>query len=196
MAVSKTEDPKIYQLKVTLKYARPPIWRRFQVRSDIRLATLHTILQDVMGWYGGHLYAFNAGGVDYGDRAALDDPDVESVHSARLNEVLRRKGSKLEYLYDFGDGWEHIVLLEEILDPEPGTKYPVCVKGKRNCPPEDCGGVGGYYELLRALENPEDPECAELVEWIGGEFDPEEFNCDSVNSLLSRTVIVKKLKEK
>ncbi len=194
MTAGKSPNPKIYQLKVTLKYVKPPIWRRFQVRSDIRLATLHDILQYVMGWVGGHLYQFDAEGVDYGDRVSLDDPDVVSVHTARLNNVLRREGSKCTYLYDFGDGWEHVVLLEKILAPEPGAKYPVCITGKRNCPPEDCGGVPGYCRLLEALADPEDAENAELLEWMGGEFDPEAFDCDEVNSMLSRTVVLKKPK--
>lgn len=191
---SKNENPEIYQLKVSLKYIKPPIWRRFQIRSDVRLADLHDVLQCVMGWDDGHLYMFDAHGVNYGDRVRLEDDDVVSVHTARLNSVLDLVGSKCTYLYDFGDGWEHVVALEKILAPDPGMKYPVCLTGKRSCPPEDCGGVGGYARLLEALADPEDEEHAELIEWMGGGHDPEAFDCDEANSLLSRRVLVKKLK--
>ena len=170
----------IYELKVTLRDIRPPIWRRIRVRSDITLFKLHTILQFVMGWMDGHMHQFVAKAKSYG-RVDREFPECENEKKALLSQVLRRPKDSLLYEYDFGDGWEHTVVLEQVLDVEPGGKYPCVLDGKRACPPEDCGGTGGYEHLLEVLADPRHPEHADMVEWVGGSFDPEAFDPDEIN---------------
>jgi len=148
-----TKNGKIYQVKITLKYVRPPIWRRVQVRGDITLAKLHEIIQIAMGWFDSHLHQFRMGKVYYGtpDIDEFSELNLKDDSKAQLGRVLTKLKQKLIYEYDFGDGWEHEILLEKILPPEPGVRYPRCIGGARACPPEDCGGPGGYAELLEAL---------------------------------------------
>ncbi len=181
------KPPKqIYQIKVTLKYIRPPIWRRIQVPANITLAKLHDILQIAMGWEGYHLHLFSIGEADYGDPQD-DETGFHSILSEkryRLNQVIPGEGTRFTYEYDFGDSWDHELLVEKILPPEPGAAYPRCLKGKRACPPEDVGGVWGYAGFLEAIQDPDHPEHEEMLDWIGGEFDPEEFDLDLVNRAL------------
>jgi hypothetical protein len=99
----------------------------------------------------------------------------------RLQQVVSRVKDKLIYEYDFGDSWEHELLIEKILPPEAGKRYPVCLTGKRACPPEDCGGIWGYASFLEAIQDPQHPEHEEMVEWVGGKFNPEAFDLDEVN---------------
>jgi hypothetical protein len=177
-------DVPIYQIKVTLKDSKPPIWRRILVRSDITLAALHRILQAVMGWWDYHLHQFIVGQTYFGQPHPDYGFEMRDERRVRLNQIAPSEGSRFVYEYDFGDSWEHILLLEKVLEPEPGQQYPVCVKGKRACPPEDVGGVWGYEGFLEAIGDPDHPEHEEYLEWIGGEFDPEEFDLDAVNEAL------------
>ncbi len=110
---------------------------------------------------------------------------VESERTVPLSAVLQKAGTKMIYTYDLGDSWEHSVLLEKRQDPEPNTIYPLCKDGQLACPPEDCGGVPGYYDLLDALPDPSHPRHEEVGDWIGEEFNPKECSCDQVNRLLS-----------
>ena len=173
-------DTSILELGVSLRAVEPPVWRRVRVRSHITLAKLHQVLQTVMGWTDSHLHEFECSGVTYGE------PDRE--FSERQNErlavlaaVLRDPGDRLVYTYDFGDGWRHDVVLERVLDPDPSGTYPYVTGGGRACPPEDCGGPGGYANLLEALASPEHPEHAELADWAGESFDPEGFDAGELN---------------
>jgi hypothetical protein len=175
---------RIYQLKITLADSKPPIWRRVEVADDITLAQLHKIIQAVMGWTNSHLHMFTAGGVSYGVPDPDDFMEVRSERQARLNELLAAPKQKLNYEYDFGDSWTHEVLLEELKEPEPGVSYPRCIAGKRACPPEDCGGVWGYADFVEAITDPNHPEHDELLEWVGGEFDPEQFDLAEANAAL------------
>jgi hypothetical protein len=171
----------IYQLKVTLRGIQPPIWRRLQVASDITLYELHRLLQVAMGWMDCHLHEFARGHTLYGtsDRefgiARLPEKKI------RLLDVLFRPRDKMTYQYDFGDSWEHNIVLERILKPSAETSHPICLAGERACPPEDCGGIPGYYELLEALADTEHPEHDHLMEWTGGGFDPERFDLEGTN---------------
>lgn len=175
---------EIYQLKISLKYIRPPIWRRVQVRGDVTLAKLHRIIQTAMGWYDSHLHQFIVGERYYGVPSNDDfsDLNVKDERRTRLKEILSKPKKKIVYEYDFGDGWEHEILLEKILQPEPNVRYPRCLGGARACPPEDCGGVGGYANFLAAIRDPNHEEHDEYLDWIGGEFDPEEFELDEVDA--------------
>jgi len=176
----------IYQIKVTLDDSKPPIWRRILVPSDIALAKLHRILQVVMGWSDYHLHQFIVGGAYIGEPHP-DYDDYLDMHDERdvtLRQIVSGEKFKFRYEYDFGDSWLHQVLVEKVLPPQPGQQYPLCIKGKRACPPEDVGGVWGYGDFLEAIQNPDHPEHEEYLEWVGGEFDPEEFDLDGVNEVL------------
>lgn len=179
---------KIYQFKITLKGIRPPIWRRFQVHSHITFVELHHTIQAVMGWAGYHLHQYFVNGYLLTDRETLDESGYGDGDVAKswLNKFVQREGEKFVYEYDFGDSWEHELLLEKILEPEAGVTYPRCLKGKRACPPEDCGGVWGYQLFLEALQDPENPEYEELLEWLDYEFDPEKFDLEWVNKQLAQ----------
>jgi len=172
---------QIYQLKITLKESRPPIWRRFQVRSDVTLAKLHRIIQEVMGWFDGHLHQFIVGRIYYGVPDPDDLSETRDERKVRLDQILSVPGRKIVYEYDFGDGWEREIVLEKILSPDPKTRYPRCLDGARACPPEDCGGIYGYADFLEAIRDPNHEEHEEMLEWIGGEFDPEEFDLQDIN---------------
>ena len=182
----RTTTRVVYQIKVTLNGSKPPIWRRMQITSETTLVQLHRILQCVMGWEGSHLYQFVIGGIAYGDPDMVGEWDAEDARTVALAALVRGEKSKLLYEYDFGDSWEHELLVEKILPLDEGKRYPVCLTGKRACPPEDCGGVWGYASFLEAIHDPEHPEHEEMREWIGSAFDPEVFNLDEVNVELQR----------
>ena len=179
------KSKQIYQIKVTLQGFRPPIWRRIQVRSDTRLDKLHLILQDVMGWDNYHLHQFVIHGEYYGPPYDGDFMDMMDESKSKLSDLVGGEKFKFIYEYDFGDSWAHVLLVEKILPAEKGVQYPVCIKGKRACPPEDVGGVWGYGSFLEAIKDPKHPEHDEYLEWVGGEFDPEAFDLDDINVMLN-----------
>ena len=173
----------IVSLKVTLKGTKPPVWRRLLVPGSMTLGDLSEAILTGMGWIGGHLHAFDVDGRQYGDPATTDD--VANENRLTLNGVVKSGVKRFGYTYDFGDDWEHVVAVEKTLAPAPGQAYPACVDGKRNCPPEDCGGVWGYAELLEILADPAHPEREERLEWIGGDFDPEAFDASIADKRLA-----------
>jgi len=181
----KCEHTKVFRLKVTLLGVKPPIWRRISVPSDSTLASLHDVLQMVMGWCDCHLHQF----IDAKERRyacgylAEDDPDVIDSSTIPLHQLLKSKRSKLLYEYDFGDGWEHRIEVESIDDPEPGVSYPICHAGRRAGPPEDCGGPWSYMDLLTILADPKHADD-ERLEWLDDDFDPENFDLDEINEIL------------
>lgn len=174
----------IYQLKITLRGSRPPIWRRLLIASSENLEDLHIALQIAMGWTNSHLHEFVNGRERYGIPDEDFPSDIHDEVDYRLNQVFKKEKDKLNYVYDFGDGWEHEVVLEKILPFELGAVLPVCLKGKRACPPEDVGGVGGYTMFLEAIADPSHPEHEEMLEWVGGDFDAEHFDLAETNDLL------------
>ncbi len=187
MAARKWDQRAIRQLKVTIKHIEPLIWRRLQVPADIKLAALHDVLQTAFGWTDSHLHQFVIGDVFYG----LPDPDfsdwgrrVNDERRARLHKVTRRGVKRFLYEYDFGDGWEHQVILEKVHAPEEEVAYPRCVAGARACPPEDCGGPWGYQEFLEAILDPDHPDHDEMSEWLDEDFDSEAFDLEAVNARL------------
>jgi len=181
--------PEIYQLKVTLLGTSPPIWRRLFVPSDVTLAQLHDVLQAAMGWQECHMHEFSAGGRHFGRPNPEDRfrgmPPVENERTVRLFRVLGRVGAKAIYTYDFGDSWEHAIVLEKRLCADPTTAYPVCTGGELACPPEDCGGIGGFYDLLDALRDPAHERHDELCDWVDDDYDPDVFSIDDVNRMLT-----------
>jgi hypothetical protein len=175
-------ESKAYQLKVTLRGARPPIWRRLEVKGETTLFMLHEILQLAMGWTDSHLHQFIAKGKCYG----TPDPDFfvdrENERKVRIDQVLKKPKDRMVYEYDFGDSWEHEVVVEKVMPAERGRgRYPLVTAGKRACPPEDCGGIPGYYHLLEVLRSPRHPEHQEMLEWYGGTYDPEGLDLQEVN---------------
>ncbi len=152
--------------------------------DTVTLAQLHHIIQAAMGWYDSHLHQFTVGRVHYGVPDPDDFEEVRDERRVRLNQILTEPKQKLVYEYDFGDGWEHVILLEKVLSPEQGAEYPRCTAGKRACPPEDVGGVWGYESFLETIRDRKHPEHVEMLEWVGGEFDPEEFDLAAVNEAL------------
>ena len=185
MAKAKIPTQQIvYQLKVTLAGIRPPIWRTIQVSGDMTLHDLHKTLVRVMGWHGGHLHEFRVFGDCFGDPSADLGPEVLNETKYTLERLISAEKEKFDYLYDFGDSWEHKIVVEKVLPLNPETKYPIVLKGKRACPPEDCGGPWGYHELLEALKDPSHPEHDEMVDWLDEDFDPEAFDIALVNRLI------------
>jgi hypothetical protein len=174
----------VYQIKVTLKDSKPPIWRRIQVTSDTDLYELHHILQVVMGWEDYHLHQFIIGGRYFGQPHPDYGFEMVDETTVELNQVVSGVKTKFAYEYDFGDSWEHTLLIEKILPLEAGKHYPTCLTGRRACPPEDCGGVWGYDYLLEVIQNPDHPEHEHLLGWVGDGFDPEAFDLDEINRAL------------
>jgi len=189
MAMKRTETAQdIYQIKVTLLGTKPPIWRRLLVPASMTLAKLHDGLQTAMGWHDCHMHEFRAGDRHFG----RPDPEdlsmgmrVESERNIKLTSVLRRTGAKLIYTYDFGDNWEHAIVLEKQLPVLPDMSYPICIDGNLACPPDDCGGIPGFYNLLDALADPNHERHEELRDWIGDDFDPNAFSVELVNQKLA-----------
>lgn len=176
-----TPTDTVLQFKITLIGAKPAIWRRIQVR-DCTLDKLHEHIQTSMGWTNSHLHKFQIGEEQYADPMLMEEDMAEFGYkdstTTLLSQVMPKTGRPLRFLYeyDFGDSWEHEVLLEGSPKPEPGRQYPVCLEGERCCPPEDVGGVDGYAEFLKAIKDKTDEEREAMLEWEGGWFDPEEFD--------------------
>jgi hypothetical protein len=178
---------EIYQFKVVLIGISPPIWRRLQV-ADCTLAQFHRVLQVVMGWENYHLYMFRIGGRKYGppDPDGLHDLDMVDAKRKRISASKLRVGKTFTYVYDFGDDWQHKVLLEAIVMPGVDATYPRCLAGERRCPPEDVGGFVGYAHYLEAIFDPNHAAHAENMMWRGP-FDAEEFSLEKINQNLAQT---------
>jgi hypothetical protein len=180
---------EIFQIKIFLKRSKPKIWRRILVPSDMKLFDLHKVLQTTMGWTNSHLHQFIKDGVYYTEKMADDDfwDDAMSVDykKMKVSSLLDYVKDKMMYEYDFGDGWEHEILLEKVLPFDKNLLLPVCLDGRMNCPPEDCGGTWGYENMLEILNQPEHPEYKDTKEWLSEDFDPGHFSIDEVNQGLS-----------
>ena len=178
----------IYQLKIILNNSNPPIWRQFLVKSNILLPDLHKIIQTVMGWNNSHLHEFDINGKIYGlpenDDEFEDENRITDYSSIKLDSVISKENEQFIYEYDFGDYWQHTIQLEKILPVEKKVYYPKCIGGERHCPPDDCGGIHGYEELLTIIKNPGNEEYEGMMEWLGGEYDPEDFKLDEINKSL------------
>jgi hypothetical protein len=170
----------IAQLKITLDDVKPVVLRRIEVPFDIRFDRLHLAIQAAMGWTNSHLYEIRVGKVGWSE----PNPDWGrdgplNARKARLNDVLGDIGTKtLKYLYDFGDGWEHTIKVERLLDAAPGIVYPRLIEAIGRCPPEDVGGPWGYAEVLEAIADPKHERHTELREWIADDFDPTAVDAD------------------
>jgi hypothetical protein len=173
----------IVSLKVTLRGAKPAIWRRLLVPSTMTLGDLHLTIQASMGWEDCHLHAFDIDGRRYGDRRTVDD--VADENRLTLSSLLKTGVARCTYTYDFGDDWEHTVEIEKTQPAVEGEAYPRCVAGKGACPPEDCGGPWGYQHLLEVLADPTHPEYADQRTWVDEDFTPDHFDTVGANAVLS-----------
>jgi hypothetical protein len=189
--VAKSTAPT-YQLKIVLLGSKPVIWRRLLVPGDASLGWLHAVLQTAVGWTNSHLHHFLTADARYSDPRGNEDmsfgdePDRDEA-KATLMQIAPGKGVSFGYEYDFGDSWEHEILVEKILASGTGpANGALCIDGARACPPEDCGGIWGYAELLKALKNPKHPEHQSMKEWIGGAFDAETFDPEKANRWLGK----------
>ena len=184
---------RFYCLKITLKDTHRPVWRRFVVPANIRLDDFHNTIQTIMGWDNGHLHAFETGNArrsrkwykasEHIDDDGWDDSLPEEKYT--LQSLLSEKGAKIRYLYDFGDSWDHDILLENPNYDDPDQPAPIfCIKGVGACPPEDCGGVSGFEDFCEAIADPKHPKYKEFKEWYDGKYDPGHFDLDSINEEL------------
>lgn len=181
---SSTGKREVYQIKVVLNGTKPPVWRRFLMPSKINLHGLHHVLQVVMGWTNTHPYYFEIDRQEYSLICDdIDDPYTEDSTRFAIGDVVK-KGDKFLYVYDFGDDWRHKLVVEDVLEYGAEEECLRCLKGRRACPPEDCGGAWGYEELLKVLKDPSHEEHRTLMAWLDGPFDPDLFEVDAVDARL------------
>lgn len=173
------------QLHIELRGTQPKVWRRVLVPESITLAKLHLVIEAVFDWGGGHLHEFSVGE----ERFGTPDPEYDAWGDIR-NERTTRLASALgaartmNYVYDFGDNWRHRIKVEKRLEPAPAGMLPMCVAGANAAPPDDCGGVYGYYDFVAAVSDPNHPEHAEKMEWIGRPWDVAAFDLAAADSWL------------
>lgn len=193
----KLKSNEVFQFKITLNDSQPRIWRRIQVPSDYTFFELYCAIEDAMGWAGGHLHAFyidtrgRIGGgmftIEFPNPEYDDFPrgDVRDERKERIADYFGKIMKQCTYCYDMGDSWDHTVLFERAIPREDKVSYPRCVAGENACPPEDCGGLGGYYNLQKIIKNPQHPEHTEMLDWLciddPKDFNPEEFNLSEVD---------------
>jgi hypothetical protein len=178
-----TAQQAVLQIKIVLLGTKPPIWRRLFVPAESTLAELHDVIQAAMNWEESHLHAFRIGRQSFGV-PNMSGPSINEKKACLAN-VLNKVGSKATYIYDFGDSWEHAITVEKILPAEPNVAYPLCSDGKLAGPPEDCGGIPGFYHMLEALADPNHEDHEDMRDWIES-FDPEAFSVEAVNKRLRK----------
>jgi hypothetical protein len=175
-------------------HVSPVVWRRILIPSNYTFWELHCAIQDAFGWTGGHSHGFSIAqkgtarplsiempNLDFSDDAL----DTRNEESEKITDHLGKAVKQCIYTYDFGDNWDHTVLLEKVIPGSEGEVYPKCIAGKNACPPEDCGGVWGYQNLKKVLRDPKHEEYADMLDWLcienGSEFDPSEFNLSDIS---------------
>ncbi len=182
-----------YQIQIALTKFKPKIWRRLLIPSDLLLSDFHMIIQVSMGWENSHLHQFIKDRTFYTERILGDNTwgEMNNVDykKIKISDLLKKEKEKIIYEYDFGDGWEHDIILEKILSGHEKMIFLICLEGKMACPPEDCGGVWGYSDMLEILKQPKHEEYDNIIEWLGEEFDPEHFDKEAVNKILKRLKI-------
>lgn len=203
MATEQLYPFSVYYLRVTLENSKPLIWRDILVPSDLTLENLHYVIQTVMGWENSHEHHFIVEKVLYSndtDRNNVDDEygllDTEELEKQNCNEkkytlgsLLTKEGASIVYEYDLGDSWTHQIELRKILPVDANARQPRCIKGEKACPPEDCGGIWGYTDMLESLQDPENPEDTQIVTWFGEDFNPAHFDIEAINKTLRRLVV-------
>lgn len=168
---------KMYQLNISLKYSEPLIWRRLLVPAAFTFDHLHKVIQVLFNWEESHMHEFNASQVFRGEKIS---------GRTLLRSYFERPKQKANYTYDFGDSWEHDILFEQWSDHAEALVHPLCIAGEYNAPPEDCGGIPGYYAMLEAVQNKKHPDHESLKEWLGEDFDPARFDMAALNAGLKK----------
>lgn len=174
---------KIARIRIELEQIAPRIWRRVDVSLTTNLRALHEIIQAVMPWENYHLYQFAVGERVYGEPDPEDAVWGRKIYQAkgmRLGTLVERGITELHYTYDFGDDWHHRVIVEEVLNAQPGTDYPTFIDGERTAPPEDVGGPPGFMDFVEAMAKTRHPQRKDLVRWYGGPFNPVDFGADRI----------------
>ena len=181
---------KTYQIKITLQGSKPSIWRRVVIPSDLSLPDFHKVIQTTMGWTNSHLHQFVKNRTYYSpkmeDESLWDEEDDDDLDYSKykVSDLLRKTKDKVKYEYDFGDDWVHVIVLEKIIDESMDINDVTCLAGENSCPPEDCGGLWGYYNMLEILKDTDHEEYEEYIDWLGDEFDPTYFDIEEVNEML------------
>lgn len=174
-------------VRIELEGIEPLIWRRVAVPTPVTLSVVHSVIQAAMGWLNSHLWEIEANGLKYGPRLP-DEPDwnerMQNAASATLSSLLARGIAEFGYLYDMGDGWQHRVIIERQRTCEAGVLYPQFLGGERRCPPEDCGGVPGYYEFLKNIASKQKAEREHALRWYGRPYDPNDMEEKKIVSSL------------
>jgi hypothetical protein len=173
-----------HQLKITLREVKPAVWRRVVVPSSWKLSKVSRVIETAMGWDGYHLHAFEVGDARYGPVDPGWDLDLNDESKVALAELLTEVKATMRWDYDFGDGWEHDVVVEAIGEASAPLVKAVCLDGRNGCPPEDCCGPWGYENLREALADPAHPDHDDMREWIGEGFDPKSFDVAATNAAL------------
>lgn len=188
--LNTTEKRRVLQFMIILRDSEPVIWRRIQIPSDYNFWDLHVAIQDAMGWQDYHLHQFQIKGKRKRIEAFIGIPDFRKIQEFKevipgweipVKEHFNDLGVTAKYLYDYGDDWYHTVILEGYILNDSQVKYPVIVGGERPCPPEDCGGIWGYKNLIKTLSNPKNEEYEALKEWVGEDWSPEKFDPNQVS---------------
>lgn len=184
----------ILQFKITLNQSSPSVWRRILVPADYTFFDLHVAIQGAMDWEDSHLHAFSVAQKGSAQSIAIAYPNPESdgfdepqldERKEKIADYFGKIIKQCVYTYDFGDSWDHVILFEKELSADPNKTYPLCIAGENACPPEDCGGVGGYDNLQEVLKNPKNPGYKDMLEWLGldsaAEFNPAAFDLREVH---------------
>ncbi|MFA5815992.1 MAG: plasmid pRiA4b ORF-3 family protein [Bacteroidales bacterium] len=180
------ENPVYFQIHISLLDIHPKIWRRILILPTTSLKTLHKILQIAMGWTDSHLHQFEYEGEYYGVPWDEDPEFINDYQRMRINDFLLYPKESCIYEYDYGDSWNHLIQLEEVLFDHERLAAPVCLDGARKCPPEDCGGTDGYTGIKKIIKNSKHSKYQDIMRWLGGSFNPDEFDIDQINSELLR----------
>lgn len=181
---------KTYQIKITLQGSKPSIWRRVVIPSDLSLPDFHKVIQTTMGWTNSHLHQFVKNRTYYSpkmeDESLWDEEDDDDLDYSKykVSDLLRKTKDKVKYEYDFGDDWVHVIVLEKIIDESMDINDVTCLAGENSCPPEDCGGLWGYYNMLEILKDTDHEEYEEYIDWLSDEFNPTYFDIEEVNDML------------
>ena len=183
-----------FQLKISLDYTTPPVWRRILVNENTTMYELHHIIQITMGWDNYHLWAFRKGreihiGIPNDEFEEMEtmwgsSPKTIDAKTVKLCDFFTKEKETLKYEYDFGDSWYHTITLEKIITNDTINLFPKCLAGKLNCPPEDCGSIPGYYNIIELMKQPKHKEYKEMVEWLGEPYDSEKFDIEFINENL------------
>ena len=194
MGATSSPGPRIFQVKIRLLgVSKPPVWRRLLIPPGIQLDHFHEVVQLATGWSNYHMHVFSTESGEYG----VVDPELGFLdeRETTLSQLLSEPGDRIHYTYDFGDNWEHEIMLEDVLEADPEQLCPVCIAGKGACPPEDCGSVWGYARLREVLADPSDAEHATMLEWLelesASDFDAAAFEIEAVNDSLGHLSAVR-----